>query len=102
MITGSVPNQDELLAWIKILQVLDEGNGIPLIPSIMGHENKIVIMEIQCAIIRLSLLDILHRNVRFFVAPAPRISCRVAPQQMALILSKNKDFALFYCSLMDL
>lgn len=102
MITGPVPNQDKLLARIKILQVLDEGNGIFLIPSIVGHENKIAIIEIQRSIIRLSLLDVLNRNFRFFVAPAPHISGRVAPQQVALILSKNNDFTFFYCGLMDL
>ena len=102
MITGPVPNQDKLLARIKILQVLDEGNGISLIPSIVGHENKIAIIEIQRSIIRLSLLDVLNRNFRFFVAPAPHISGRVAPQQVALILSKNNDFTFFYRGLMDL
>ena len=55
MVTGSIPNQNELFIWIDILQVLDKSNSIFTIPTIMRHQDKITMIKIQRAIIGLSL-----------------------------------------------
>ena len=80
MITGPAPNQDEFLAWIKILQVLNKINGIFTIPTIVRHQDKITMIKTQRAIIGLSLFDILNWDFRFFVPPAPHVPRRVTPQ----------------------
>ena len=96
MITSPIPNQDKLLIWIETLQVFDEGNGIFSIPTIVGHQDKITTIEIQRAIIGLSLLDVLNWDFRFFVPPTPHVPGRVAPQQMTLILSINNELTFRY------
>ncbi len=47
MITGPIPNQDELLISIEIWQVLDKSNGIFTIPTIVRHQDKITMIKIQ-------------------------------------------------------
>jgi|GEM_PF-2156677 len=96
MITSPIPNQDKLLIRIETLQVFDEGNGIFSIPTIVGHQDKITMIEIQRAIIGLSLLDVLNWDFRFFVPPTPHVPGRVTPQQMTLILSINNELTFCY------
>lgn len=57
MITSPIPNQDKLLIQIETLQVLDEGNGIFPIPTIVGHKDKIT-----CQVLR-DYVDIRSRRL---------------------------------------
>ena len=102
MVTGSIPNQNELFIRIEILQVLDKSNSIFTIPTIVRHQDKITMIKIQRAIIGLSLFDVLNRDSRFLVSPTPHVPCRIAPQQMTLILSINNDLTFCYFCLPSL
>ncbi len=102
MVTGSIPDRDELLILIEIWQLIDKINDIFTIPTIIRHQEKITMIKIQSAIIGLSLFDILNRDFRFCISPAPHVPRRVTPQQMALILSQHNELTFCYFCLPSL
>jgi hypothetical protein len=89
MIARSIPPDDPLVIWVKLLSILTNGYRAGSIASRVGAETALGGRAVDDAIISLSLGASFTGNCRPFMLPAPPVADRLSPHDMPLIRNNH-------------